>query len=733
MKIANVRIEHQVFSLDTPFSYEIPNNLNVLPGVRVGVPFNNTTLVGYVMSVEELDLTPEEYEAKNGFPIKMINEVIDEEPLLNDELLEVAKYMAHNTVSSLISCLQTMLPPSLKPNSSNHVKMKLAKYVRVIDSLTGEKITSKQEECYYFLKPYGEEGYKKSELPFGESIIKSLVKKNIVEIFNKEVYRNPYQEIVPMLEKEINLTSEQESVINEIKESKDNIFLLEGVTGSGKTEVYIQLTKYYLEQGKKVLFLVPEISLTPQMVRRFKERVGDCIAVFHSGLSNGEKYDEYRRILRNEVNVVIGARSAIFAPLKDIGVIILDEEHSEAYKQDSMPRYHARDIAIFRAKQNKAKVVLGSATPSLETKARAWKNVYHQLYLKNRISNHGLPQVEVVDMLKEIKSGNYSIFSNNLKGKINKCLENNEQVLLLLNKRGYAHNQTCKSCGYTFTCPHCDVPLTYHKNDNTLKCHYCGLSMPKQSSCPHCGSSYLRSGGFGTQKVEEELEKLFPYARVARMDYDSATVTKKFQSILDDFGEGKYDILLGTQMIAKGLDFANITLVGVLNADIGLSVDYRAGERTFDLLAQVVGRSGRSEKKGYGIIQTNNADHYAIKYAAKQDYEGFYKEEMQYRLLRKYPPYRYITSLMLSSKNREILEKKAYEIKHTLEEYRLKDFVILGPAEPYLAKLNDQYRLRLLLKYKDSATTINLLHQIKEKMKGVSNVNLAIDVNPLDD
>lgn len=733
MKIANVRIEHQVFSLDTPFSYEVPNNLKVVAGVRVGVPFNNTTLVGYVMDVKDENITKEEFELQNGFPIKEINEVIDEQPLLNDELIEVAKYMAHSTVSSLISCLQTMLPPSLKPNSSNHVKMKMAKFVRVIDSLTNEKVTPKQEECYYFIKPYGDEGYKKSELPFGDAIIKALVKKGIIEIFDKEVYRNPYQEIVLMLEKEITLSLEQDKAINEIKNSNDQVFLLEGVTGSGKTEVYIQLTKYYLSQNKNVLMLVPEISLTPQMVRRFKERVGDCIAVFHSGLTNGEKYDEYRRILRGEVSVVIGARSAIFAPLKNIGLFILDEEHSDAYKQDSMPRYHARDIALFRAKQNNAKVILGSATPSLETKARAGKNVYHQLYLKNRISSHGLPQVEIIDMLKEAKQGNYSIFSKRLKEKINDCLENNEQILLLLNKRGYAHNQTCKSCGYTFKCPHCDVPLTYHKEDNTLKCHYCGVSQPKVNSCPNCGSNYIRSTGFGTQKVEEEINKYFPSARVVRMDYDSATITKKYQTILDDFGEGKYDILLGTQMIAKGLDFENITLVGVLNADIGLSVDYRAGERTFDLLAQVVGRSGRSSKKGYGIIQTNNIDHYAIKYAAKQDYEGFYKQEMQYRLLRKYPPYRYITSLLLSSKNREVLEKKTYEIKMMLESLKINDFIVLGPAEPYLYKLNDQYRLRLLLKYKDYKIVTNILHKVKEKMRGTSNVNLTIDVNPLED
>lgn len=733
MKIANVRIEHQVFSLDTSFSYEVPSNMNVVSGIRVEVPFNNTTLVGYVMDVNDVNISHEEYEKENGYPLKLISEVIDEQPLLNDELLDVAKYLAHNTVSSLISCLQTMLPPSLKPNSSNHIKMKMAKFVRVIDSLTNKKITAKQEECYYFIKPYGEEGYKKSELPFGDAIVKALCKKGVVEVFDKEVYRNPYQEIVPLLEKEIILSSEQENAIKEIKESNDNVFLLEGVTGSGKTEVYIQLTKHYLSINKKVLILVPEISLTPQMVRRFKERVGDCIAVFHSGLSNGEKYDEYRRILRDEVSVVIGARSAIFAPLKNIGIIILDEEHSDAYKQDSMPRYHARDVAMYRAKQNKAKVVLGSATPSLETKARAGKNVYHQLYLKNRISSHGLPQVEVIDMLKEAKTGNYSIFSRCLQNRINECLKNKEQILLLLNKRGYAHNQTCKSCGYTFKCPHCDVPLTYHKNDNTLKCHYCGITMPKPNSCPVCSSTYIRSTGFGTQKVEEEINKLFPSARVIRMDYDSATITKKYQSILDDFGEGKYDILLGTQMIAKGLDFANITLVGVLNADIGLSVDYRAGERTFDLLAQVVGRSGRSEKKGYGIIQSNNVDHYAIKYAAKQDYEGFYKQEMQYRLLRKYPPYRYITSLMLSSKNRELLEKKAYEIKNMIERYQVKELIVLGPAEPYLYKLNDQYRLRLLLKYKDSKTVINLLHYIKEKMKGLSNFKLTIDVNPLED
>lgn len=729
MKIAKVLIEHPIHSLDTPFDYLIPENINVKKGVRVFVSFANQDLVGYVLNVIDLNITMDEYIEENGFELKNINGVLDEETLFNKESEDIANYMAKEYIAPLISCFQIMLPPSLKPETKkNRTDILKLFYVELIDNDTS-LLKGKQIELYEYLNSKEERGEYLKDIPFDTSVVNALVKKNIAIKIEKEKYRNPFNEIVEQ-EKDKTLTVEQEKVINEFLNTNYDTYLLEGITGSGKTEVYIRLAKYYLSLGKNVLLLVPEISLTPQMVRRFKSRINEGIAIFHSSLSNGEKYDEYRRIARKEVRIVIGARSAIFTPLENLGIIIIDEEHSETYKQDNLPFYNAINIATYRAKYNNAKLLLGSATPSLESKARAKKDVYHELRLTKRISEYGLPKVMTINMLNELRSGNYSIYSNVLIDSLRRVLLNKEQAILLLNKRGFSKQVICKKCGSVFKCPNCEVSLTYHKYDNTLKCHYCGLTRPYPINCDECGSTYLRNMGTGTQKAEELLQNLLPEAKIVRMDLDTVNVKNGHQKILDAFENKEYDILLGTQIIAKGLDFENVTLVGVINADIGLEVDFRSSERTFQLLTQVVGRSGRGEKQGIGIIQTNHPEHYAIKYAATNDYEGFYNEEMNYRKIRKYPPYRYIVSLLFTGKNIDKLSLCAEDIKKRILDYNINNLEVLGPAAPFINKINNIYRLRLLVKFKNRDISLEVIRKIKDYIKKNSSIKMEINVDP---
>ena len=729
MKIAKVIIEHPVASLDTPFDYYIPNSVKVLVGTRVEVEFNNQIIVGYVEKIEPIKETLDEYIDLVGYEVRPILRCLDNEEILTKELQELAHYIATITVSPLISCYQVMLPPSLKPTSSEKVGIKTFKAIRVIDESIDD-LTQKQIDalCYFIDNP----NVLKKDSSVSDSLIKTLVSRGKIELYDKEVYRNPLDQEYPLV-KGPKLTSDQERVINEFEKSNDSIYLLEGVTGSGKTEIYITLVEKCLKRKQEAIVLVPEISLTPQMVKRFKERLGKDIAVFHSGLTPGQKYDEYRRVARGEVKVVIGARSAIFAPFKNLGLIVIDEEHSESYKQDNSPSYHVLDVASFRIKYNNAKMLLGSATPSLESTTRAIKGIYHPLYITNRINKMELPNVEIVNMLDEAKKRNF-IFSAKLQKYINETLEKNKQIILLLNRRGYASSMSCRSCGYTFSCPNCEVPLNYHTADNKLKCHYCGYEEDLLDRCPNCGGKYIRKNGMGTQRVEDEIKSLFPTARVIRMDHDSVKKEKGYNRILEAFGNHEYDILLGTQMIAKGLDFKDVTLVGVLNADIGLyQTDFRSGERTFQLLTQVVGRSGRGDELGNAIIQTFNPDNYAIKLASKHNYRAFYSQEMAYRKKGLYPPYRYLVSLTFLAKSIDDAEVCAENIKSYILANKKEAINILGPVQPYIPKVNNKYRLRIMIKYKDKELMYELLKDLKDMMLNYRKVEMHVDTSPYQD
>ena len=599
MKIVEILIEYANYSLDRPFSYLYKGNKRLDVGYRVLVNFNNREVVGYVTKCYEYNKDIKTLEDELGFSVGEVVDVIDDAPLLSDDLLKLSDQVADYYLAPKISVLQSMLPPSLSPRRSSLKAPKVAYdlYIRAINN-NEDGLTDKQIELLRLIA--SSEQVLKKEIK-SKSILDKLIEYQRVEQFKAEKRRlqiPDYEYSEPPA-----LTSDQQSVVDEINGSNDKVYLLEGVTGSGKTEVYLTLSEQVLKEGKSVLMLVPEISLTPMMMEYFIRRFKGNVAILHSELTPSEKYDEYRKIAKGDCKVVIGARSAIFAPLKNIGIIILDEEHVESYKQDTPPFYHAREVAIMRAKMHGAKVILGSATPSLESRARAQKNVYHLLLLNNRINNKQLPETTIVNLAdyRNIDRDSY-IFSTRLRSEIEGVLSRHEQAILLINRRGFSTSVSCRKCGHIFKCPTCEIPLTYHKSDNMLKCHHCDYVSQMPESCPECGSSYIMKTGFGTERIEEEVQRLFPGVRTLRLDSDSAKIRTKIPSIIEDFRQKKADILIGTQMIAKGHDFPDVTLVGVVLADIGLSMpSFRSNERAFQLITQAVGRSGRKDKKGIEI------------------------------------------------------------------------------------------------------------------------------------
>ncbi|MCY9137242.1 primosomal protein N' [Peribacillus frigoritolerans] len=568
--------------------------------------------------------------------------------------------------------------------------------------------------------------------------VKSLVSKGALAEIDQEIYRDPYENRV--FEKSIpfTLTAEQTAALKPIQEKihhdEHDVFLLYGVTGSGKTEVYLQAIASVIEKGKEAIMLVPEISLTPQTVKRFKERFGEQVAVMHSGLSVGEKYDEWRKIHRKEVKVVVGARSAVFAPFENLGLVIIDEEHESSYKQEETPRYHARDVAIERAKSYGCPVILGSATPTLESFARAKKNVYKLLTLSQRMNKNALPAVDIVDMREELRTGNRSMFSELLFTKLKDRLKKGEQTVLMLNKRGHSSFVMCRSCGLVINCPNCDISLTYHRFNDIMKCHYCGFEEGMPSVCPECESEHIRFFGTGTQKVEEELAKILPEARVIRMDVDTTSKKGSHERLLNAFGEGKADILLGTQMIAKGLDFPNITLVGVLSADTMLHLpDFRSSEKTFQLLTQVSGRAGRHQLPGEVVIQTYTPEHYSIELSALQDYDAFYEREMYLRRQSHYPPYYYVVLITVSHEDLMKTVSVTEKITNYLGSRLNRDSVVLGPVASPISRINNRYRYQCLIKYKrepDLNQHLRTLLEHYQKETAQNHLQISIDLNP---
>lgn len=718
--IIGVLVELSNKNIDRVFDYSVPDCFldKIKLGIRVKVPFGKMELEGFVVEVKD----------SSDVEVKDILDVIDDEAILNSELLELGKKMQEDTLATLISCYQIMLPKALKAKNGQVINKKFDTYYYLNKDIVCYGKLSTSQEKIINLCMEKEFVLRKELVDISLSSLNTLIKKNILLEKKLEHYRLSYNE---KIEPKKELTNDQRSVVDEVLANTGYFpYLLFGVTGSGKTEVYMELIEDALNKGKTSIVLVPEISLTPQMVLRFQKRFGDNIAAIHSALSDGEKYDEWRRIVSGEAKIVIGARSAIFAPLNNIGMIIIDEEHSDSYKQDdSNPRYNAKDIALLRGKYHNCPVIMGSATPSLEVFARAKKGVFKLLELPNRINGKSLPKINIIDM-NEMISKTKGHFSPVLLEAISARLLKNEQIILLLNRRGYSSFVTCKNCGYTFKCPNCDITLTYHKSSRTLRCHYCGYGTKVYDTCPECHEKSINDLGVGTEKVEEELNKLFPESKILRMDFDTTSRKGMHEKMIKDFKNHEYDILLGTQIVSKGLDFDNVTLVGVINADTSLNIpDFRSSETTFSLLAQVAGRAGRSDKEGEVVIQTFNPEHYAIQYTKRYDYLGFYNKEMSIRRELKYPPYYYICYVKISGKDNKYIYEESLKITKLFHN-KLINMIILGPSPCTIFKLNNIYRYGIILKYKSDEVLREVLNKVIEHYKDNRNIKIDVNFNP---
>lgn len=722
MKLAYVYIERPIMELDRLFTYRC-DGFSLCRGVRVKVPFGhrNQSLIGFVDHVAEVDEA--EIQALN-YEIKMIEAVIDSDPLINEELFSLAAWMAKTYVAPMISCFQCMLPSKLKPKSSAKAVKKEAWIV--YQGANRLNLTKKQQEVADILMKQKEMRRSEFHAMF-KSVGKKLLDLGVVRLEQREA-RGQLKSLSVQEHHRI-LKPQQTEAIEKIQSvGSQKVMLLHGVTGSGKTEVFLQLAQEVLKQGKQVLFLVPEIALTPQMIASVEQRFAMNAAIYHSRLNPQEKYEQYMLVKKHRVSIVVGTRSAVFMPFDHLGLIIIDEEHDFGYKQDVTPRYHCRDVAAVRAKTHNCPLLLASATPSLESYARAYKGVYELIEMPQRI-NECLPDVSLIEMRSAMQRGEDYLLSEKLTQALAQRLMRKEQSILLLNRRGYTPLLRCVNCGYVQQCPHCDVALSYHKDEDVLKCHTCGYTMKLPISCPQCGKAAWRYLGIGTQRLEEHVSRKFPQARLLRMDADTTTGKYAHETILTKFRNREADILLGTQMIAKGLDFENVTLVGVLNGDALLNRnDYRCAELTYDLLEQASGRSGRHEKNGEVIIQAYDVNHYALTCAKNHDYHTFFAHEMKYRHLAGYPPYAYLASIVLQHKAEGTAMMCA--TKYCAQLKTRTDIRVLGPAP--LGKRNDMYRVRILLKGKDQQRLNALVWEIyKQHIHTRQKAAIEMDLQPL--
>ncbi len=728
--LLEVFIEHQLQQLNRPFTYVYHGPIIPQKGIRVRVPFRQQSLIGYVTESKLIE-DFKTYQASSPYPILEVTELLDEKPILSIELLTLVDELATQQFSSKIGLLQAMLPPSLFPSKQSLRGPKVAyeDWLVFIKEPDVTLLNAHQRNWWALVKGFNK--VRTHEIK-SKAAIKFFVEEGFARLEKIEKRRFDFKPI--KVDTKPTLSIDQQQVLKEIHQSSQKIFLLEGVTGSGKTEVYLTLSEQVIKQNQTVLMIVPEIALTPVMMSYYHQRFGEKVAILHSGLTPAEKFDEYRRILRGEVLVVVGARSAIFAPLEKIGLIVLDEEHSETYKQDTPPYYHAREIALWRRQFHQCLLVMGTATPSLESRARAQKGIYQHLMLSKRIFDQSLPTTHIVDMNQtQYLSNQDSIFSQRLLDGIKKRLSTKEQVILLINRRGFAQSIVCRQCEYRFTCPSCQVPLAYHAQINSLKCHYCDHLETLPTQCPSCQGHQLMKEGFGTEKVVSSLQRLFPEANIARLDTDMTGVRSNVTNILKQFQEKKIDILVGTQMVAKGHDFPNVTLVGVMLADLGLHVPhYRATERTFQLIAQVVGRTGRGTQPGEAIIQTTMPNHHAIQLGAKQDYPSFYEREMKDRKLRQYPPFTFLARFELTSRDQNLVDEVALELEQSLKTQLENVAEVIGPNIPYPEFYAGVYRRRILLKYKKYQLLHPILETIYPLLLTKKTVKILFNLDPYD-
>lgn len=731
---ANIIVDISHEKLDKIFQYKIPEELleKTLPGVSVLIPFGkaNRSINGFVLEVTDVC----DYDESK---IKSIISINEKNVQIEGTLINLAWFIKHNYGATMNQALKTVIPIKqiTKDVIKKTIRLKCSKQEAEEHLIVFEKkhATARLRLLQELVKT-NELDYSLvvNKLNISRDAINGLEKLNIIQIDAQKQYRNPI-DFSDLGEYKIELNEEQKIVSKDILNSDKKVHVIHGVTGSGKTEVYMDIIDKVISEGKQVIVLIPEIALTYQTVMRFYRKFGDRVSIINSKLSNGERYDQFERAKKGEIDIMIGPRSAIFTPFEKLGLIVIDEEHETTYKSENVPKYHAREVAIYRAGMADAKVILGSATPSVDTYYRCEEGKYVLHRLSNRAVAKKMADVSIVDLREELKAGNKTMFSRKLTELINDRLSKKEQVMLFINKRGYAGFVSCRSCGKSIKCPHCDVGLNLH-NNGKLVCHYCGYEVDMVKKCPTCGSEYIAAFGTGTQKVEESVKKIFPSAKVLRMDMDTTSKKDGHEKILSAFANKEADILVGTQMIVKGHDFPNVTLVGVIAADLSLfAADYRSNERTFDLLTQAAGRAGRGLKTGEVVIQTYNPEEYSIIAASKQDYEDFYSREIIYRSLNGYPPVVDMIAILMTCADKDILKRAGEKIRDFIGSNR-DNIEVIGPADCNIGKISDMYREVIYIKSKDVDILVRLKDNIdifKEANEEFVKVNIQFDMNPI--
>ncbi len=726
--IAEVIVDVANSEVDKIFDYIAIPDVSI--GDRVLVPFGRRTIEGYVINLKDKSDLPKD-------KLKSLISIIDDYPILLPELLDLSYDMITRNHLRFIDCLRLMVPTQLR---TKHMSPIYIAYLKIDDNYNPDehivniRANAKLRRDMLLYIEAGKE-YLRSELNkhFGRNNVEKLLSIGIATMITKHKIRKPNS--IVLENKFIQLNDEQRQIVESVLCNPDKPHLVFGVTGSGKTEVYMNIIDNVIKQGKSAIMLVPEISLTPQMMGVFVARFGDNVAMLHSGLSDGERFDEWQRIRSGDAKIVIGARSAIFAPLTNIGAIILDEEHDSSYKSESNPRFLTHDVAKFRAQYNKCPLVLGSATPSLDSFQCAMKGEYILHELTTRANKKAMPNISVVDMCKELHNGNTNMFSRQLLEELHKCIEENNQAMLFLNRRGFSSYVICKECGYVAKCSDCDVSLVYHKEDNQLKCHYCNKRYKALDACPQCHSTYIRMGAIGTQRVVEELQSIFPKVKILRMDNDTTQTKDSLVNILDEFSRTKPCILVGTQMIAKGHDFPDVTVVGIVDADMSLHFsDYRAVERTFQLITQVAGRAGRSSKAGKVILQTYTPKHYVYKYIKDYDYKGFFDKEINLREVTQFPPFAKIIRILISGESDELTYSVAIKIFDDLKNIRMrldKDFIYFALMRSPVSRIQNKYRYQVLMRIKidNSSSILDEIYHVVNRHQNVK-TQIFVEQNP---
>ncbi len=691
---AEVIVDIAHSQVDKVFEYSCPDSLQV--GSRVKVPFGGRKIDGFVIGVSRVSSYPAD-------KIKPVAEIFDEPPALIPECFDLMeKISARYRVPKAVA-LRLFLPSEMRLGK---VHVSIRRYAKFSKEIGLNSSAKKQAEALRFIMKEGEADYARFAEEFGRGAVDALCKKGAIEIEERKIARSPFSGLPENYEKKT-LTKAQSDALDNIENSDKRIHLVHGVTGSGKTEIYLNVIAREIERGRTAIFLVPEISLTPQMLSQLRARFGGSAAILHSGLSAGERFDEWWRLRSGEAKIAIGARSAVFAPLENIGAIIIDEEHDSSYSSESAPRYETVEIASFRAEYNGAKLILGSATPSVESFAKASDGEYNLITLTERINGKSLPEIIISDMCKEVRSGNNTAFSRALRQELDETLKSGRQAILFLNRRGYSRHVVCRDCGYVAKCENCDVSLTYHSEENCLKCHYCGARYRMLNACPDCGGTHVLYSGTGTQRVVSDLKTLFPDARILRMDNDTVSGKDGHYKILRQFSEKQADILVGTQMIAKGHDFPAVTLVGILDADMSLHFsDYRSGERTFQLITQVSGRSGRADDKGKVVLQTCSPENHILRYAVNYDYKGFFDNEIALRKATCFPPYSLICRIMITCGDNDKAIAVLKEVYFACEELRKNspdEFIFLNKMHSPVKKIQGKFRYQVLMRLKSKS------------------------------